>query len=532
MNRKMKDVRVVTADRFAIGICSLLVSSGLLAQTVPFEILDGTPVAITNVDVVPMVSESTLVGQTVVVENGIISAIGSAATTVIPDGAIVIDGSGQIIAPGLADMHTHLGAEVPVAGGIGLNQVQVYLAAGVTTILNQGDFLSPFGNGLMSLRDSIIAGDNTGPTIYTASYARSRQDTGTGQQIVSTELDGRNHVLGSKEAGYDYIKIYNGTPLAAYQGIVDQARTEGMAIIGHFPTPVGSATALADGMAMVSHAEAYFYVHYNFEQDDSLTLSAINQTLAARTWVNTTLYIQETIAAIWGGDGVAFNNFLAQPQMQYVHPDEIAVWQAGFTGPRWNPDGSVPGGLDSRFDFVNGYTRDFHDAGIRLVAGTDSPTVLGAPGFSLHEELRVIARLGLTNFEILQTATAHPGQFMDETIGPAVSFGTIEVGKRADLLLLDGNPLLNLGNLQNAAGVMARGRWYSRASLDGRLTTIANEYAQLSMPPPPPPPPPAASGGGGGGAFISWVWIALLRCRCGLKAAHDFLGKLRQPLKL
>jgi len=499
---------VVSHSLLILG--SLPLATPVSAQTVPFEILDGTPVAFTSVDVIPMDSETVLFDQTVIIEAGLISSITSDSNAVIPGNAAIIDGTGQFLFPGLADMHTHLGAEVPIAGGIGQNQVQVYLAAGVTTILNQGDFLSPFGRGLMSLRDAIVDGSTAGPTIYTASYARGQQDTGTNQQIVFTDVDGRNHVLGSKAAGYDYIKIYNGTPLAAYQGIVDQAQIEGMAIMGHFPQPVGSATALADGMAMVSHAEAYFYVHFNFNEVESLILPAINQTLAAGTWVNTTLYIQETIAAIWGGDTTAFNTFLAQPQMQYVHPDEIAVWRSGFQGSRWNPSGSQPGALDSRFAFVKRYTREFHDAGIRLIAGTDSPTVLGAPGFSLHEELRVIAQLGLSNYEILKMATINPGEFVDQTLTPATSFGTIRIGNRADLLLLDANPMDDLDNLQDAVGVMARGRWYSRASLDSRLDSIAAEYARLSAPPSPPASPPPSSGGGGGALDTWFLWMLLV----------------------
>ena len=498
---------LVAAKAWVI-LCLWCLSATAVAQNVPFEILDGTPIAITSVDVIPMDSANVLFDQTVIIENGLISGISPDANAVIPGTATVIDGTDRFLFPGLADMHTHLGAEVPIRGGIGNNQVQVYLAAGVTTILNQGDFLSPFGNTLMSLRNAIINGSAAGPTIYTASYARGQEDTGTNQQIVFTDLDGRNHVIGSKAAGYDYIKIYNRTPLDAYFGIVNQAQIEGMAILGHFPQAVGSVRALADGMAMVSHAEAYFYVHFNFDQDPSLILPAINQTLTAGAWVNTTLYIQETIAAIWSGDTAAFNAFLAQPQMKYVHPDEIAVWRAGFQGPRWNPSGSRPGELDSRFAFVKGYTRDFHNAGIRLIAGTDSPTVLGAPGFSLHEELRTIAQLGLSNFEILQMATVNPGEFVDQTLAPAESFGTIRIGNRADLLLLDGNPVDNLGNLQNAVGVMARGRWYSRVSLDGRLDAIAVEYAQISAPPLPSPAPPD---GGGGGAFGIWIlWILLI----------------------
>ncbi len=494
-------------EPLVLALALLLASPVVLAQSPPFEVLDGTPVAFVNVNVVPMDRDAVLPNQTVIVTDGVIAAITATGSAIIPASATIIDGTNRFLFPGLADMHTHMGAEVGIAGGIGRNQAQVYLAAGVTTVLNQGDFLSPFGNGLISLRDDINSGRDAGPTIYTASYARGQRDTGTPQQIVVTNADGRNHVTASKAAGYDYIKIYNNTPLAAYQGIVDQARLEGMAVMGHFPIAVGSTLALADGMTMVSHAEAYFYSHFHFSEDESLITPAINQTLSAGTWVNTTLYIQETIAAIWGGDAAAFDAFLAQPQMQYVHPDEIAVWRDGFEGARWNPAGSVPGSIDSRFTFVKDYTRDFHYAGIRLIAGTDSPTVLGAPGFSLHEELRVIAQLNISNFEILQMATANPGEFVDETLAPVESFGTITVGNRADLLLLENNPMDDVRNLTEAMGVMAKGRWYSRASLNGRLDIIAAEYAQLSAP--PSQSPVANGGGGGGGASDIWTLLFL-----------------------
>ncbi|MCZ6560854.1 MAG: amidohydrolase family protein [Gammaproteobacteria bacterium] len=479
------------------------------AQTIPFEITDGSPVVFTSVSVIPMDSERVIPDQDVVIVSGLITEIAPTGMVTIPANAEIIDASGLFLMPGLVDMHTHLGAEVAITGGTGINQMQVYLAGGVTTILNQGDFIAPFGNGLISLGQRIRNGELAGPTLYTASYARGPSDGGAPQQIVETELDGRDHVIGSKAAGYNYIKIYNATPLQAYEGIIDQARIENMAIMGHFPSPVGSAKALADGMAMVSHAEAYFYSHYHFAQDPTLTLSAINQTLNSRASVNTTLYILETIAAIWGGNTAAFNAFLAKPQMQYVHPAEIQVWRNGFEGSRWSPPGSQPGALDSRFAFVKQYTKDFHYAGIRLIAGTDSPTVLGAPGFSTHEEMRVLAQLGLSRFEILTITTRNAADFIAETIPAALPFGTIEVGKRADILLLNANPLVDLRNAQNAVGVMARGNWYSRANLDSRLEAIAAQYAAMT-----PVPQPPSSGGGGGSAGLALFFLLCLGLRC------------------
>jgi hypothetical protein len=487
------------------------------AQAVPFELTDGTPVAFVNVTVIPMDRTTTLVNHTVTIDNGFITGVGPDGSVVIPDGAVVIDGANRFVVPGLVDLHTHLGAEVGVAGGIGENQVQVYLAKGVTTILNQGDFLIPFGNGLMSLAQRIRDGEIAGPTIYTASYARGSADTGTPQQIVSTALDGRDHVVASKAAGYDYIKVYNQTPLAAFDGIVDQSRVENMSVIGHFPHPVGTAKALADGMVMVAHAWAYFWTHFSSAEDPSLIVPAINQTLAAGAWVNTTLYIVESIAAIWGGNQAAFDAFLAKPQMRYVHPAEIDVWRQGFEGPRWSPAGSRPGDLDSQFAFVKRYTRDFYDAGIRLTLGTDSPTVLGAPGFSTHEEMRVLGQLGLSSFEVLTIATRNPGDFVAETLPNAEPFGTIEVGKRADLLLLDSDPLADLSNLERTVGVMVRGRWYSRESLDGRLDTVAAEYASIN----PIPLPPPNSGSGGGALDIHLLSLLLLGLAFAVRRVHS-----------
>jgi adenine deaminase len=188
------------------------------------------------------------------------------------------------------------------------------------------------------------------------------------------------------------------------------------------------------------------------------------------------LYIEETIAAVWGGNVDAFEEFISQPRMRYVHPLEVAVWRRGVTGSRWNPVGSFPGQLDSRVEFIKQYAREFIDAGVPFTLGTDSPTVLGVPGFSTHQEMRLLGELGLTPFQTLEIATKNGGAFINETLTGSESFGVIAPGQRADLILLSANPLDDIVNVQARVGVMARGQWWSENALQALLEAVAKSY--------------------------------------------------------
>lgn len=436
----------------------------------------GHVVAYEDVSIVPVSENGVLRRRTVVVRDGTIETIAPALEFETPADAIIIDGRGRYLMPGLVDLHTHLGAEVTVEGGIGRRQLKVYLANGVTTILNQGDFMFPLGRGIVDLKRDLAESRIPGPTLYLASYARGPRDGGTSQQVLRTAQDGRRHVETSKQAGYDFIKVYNWTPADALRGIRDQAEAEGMAIMGHIPQTVSMESAFGFGLTMVAHAASYYWTHFGFSVRPSLIQAAIEATQEHDVYVNTTLYIEETIADIWGGDLEAFEAFISQPHMRYVHPAEIEVWRRGAEGERWNPAGSHPGQLDAELRFIKDYTRDFHEAGIKLTMGTDSPTVLGAPGFSSHEEMRSLASLGLEPIEVLRIATQNGGAFINRFVPGSMRFGTVEEGARADLVLLEENPLDGIENATTRVGVMARGGWWSEARLQEMLEEIAEAY--------------------------------------------------------
>ena len=466
-----------------LGSCGEDVPARIFApdvgDPVPSEI-SGTDVAFVGVVVVPMTGEQILESQTVVIREGRIDEIGPAASVVLPAGITEISGRDRYLMPGLTDMHTHVATSVLESGGSGQSlmrqaahgELLAYLAFGVTTILNNGDFGAPLNEYARESLDEEIPG----PTMYTANYARgnvSTPDGGPANRQVVTAQDGRDFVISSKSEGYEFIKVYNHTPKEAFDAIVEEAAAQNMAVIGHLPETISQDHALRSGMVMVAHAGAYLWT--GLGESDEIE-AAVDLTVETGAFVTGTLAIQEKIADVWGGNDSEVEALLDHPANRFAHPTSITVWRNGLFGPRWNPSGSKRGALDGQTSFIRAYTKRFYDGGVTLLLGSDSPTVLGVAGYSIHEELDAYTRLGLTPFEILEVATVNANEFISRYVPGAPEFGTVEVGKSADLILLNMNPLEDVANLEYRAGVMVRGHWYSTQLLRGKLEELAASY--------------------------------------------------------
>ncbi|MBX7151891.1 amidohydrolase family protein [bacterium] len=398
------------------------------------------------------VEQGTLEGPVdVITDSQKISAIGP--NLEIPSGAIVLDCSGKYLMPGLADMHTHVNYE---------NDLLPYVANGVTTILNMG---SP--SNILSMRDQVKSGDLLGPTIYAGAFV---DGTGSRGWIVQTEEAARTVVGTIQSQGWDFIKVYNSIQTDVFLALMDEAKSKNMPVIGHGVRAPGLKRIIQEGQAMIAHAEEYIYAYFNFSNNESKIPEAVSDTKNAGAYLTTTLSAYRIIMKQWGNSS-GRDALLSADEIKYVDPRWVTSWR--------NSGAYIhnQGNLNDNYHFQQQFVKAFNDAGIPLLAGTDSPTIPGGiPGFMIHDDLAELKKCGISNADVLKIATLNAGNFIIKTKPEEIPFGKIQLGYRADLLLLNQNPLTDLTHLKNRAGVMVRGHWLSEEELSQKMETLASEF--------------------------------------------------------
>jgi imidazolonepropionase-like amidohydrolase len=397
-----------------------------------------------NVNVVPMDREGVLANQTVVVENGRISAMGAASKIKVPKGALSIEGKNRYLMPGLVDMHAHLYSPL---------ELPLYLANGVTTVYN----LNGRPANLL-WRADILQGKLAGPTIYTSGPTiRTAQKADEARRLVEEQ----------KRAGYDSIKIYNGVSKEAYDVLIAEAKKHGMLYIGHIPREPGFESVLKAGQA-IAHAEEYVYTTFKNKTDDETRIPEVAaQTRDAGVQVVLTFVAYDHIIK----QVETLPALLATQEMKYLAPWVRESWGIGVN-PYMLRLGTQGAALTKSLAFQKKLAKELHRVGVRIMTGTDAMNPGVVPGFSEHEELRHLIDIGFTPFEAIRAATRYPGEFLTKT----GEFGTVATGKRADLLLLDGNPLQDIASISRPLGVMTRGRWMPQAELQRMLADVPAGY--------------------------------------------------------
>jgi hypothetical protein len=395
-------------------------------------------VAFVGVNLVPMDRERVLANQTVVVREGRITRIGPAAQTPPPRHATVVDGTGKFLIPGLVDLHVHLGGTDSDRREI----LRAFLANGVTAVLNQRG--SP---GHLALRDSVASGAVIGPTIFTAGPF-------VNEPFFTTADAVENEVRAQKRAGYDFVKIHGDLSADAYARLHSIAKRVGIRVIGHSPRNLGYSAMFEHRQYAVVHAEEFLYDRTgssrNFAQLEPRIAEIARAAAAARLWVMPNLTAYRNIAL----QIKDLDAFLAQPAMRFVPAGIRARWAPGSNTytQRFPPE--MYAGFMARYELLEKLTLGFRDAGVRLVVGTDAMNPGTIPGTSAHDELELLVAAGLTPYEALRGATAGAAEFLGSP-----SIGIIAIGRRADLVLLESNPLEKIGNTREILGVMLRGRW-------------------------------------------------------------------------
>jgi imidazolonepropionase-like amidohydrolase len=365
---------------------------------------------------------------TVVVDNGRIVAAGPSASTPVPPGARRIDVAGKTIIPGLWDSHAHLHQ---------IEWIPTYFAAGVTSVRDMGSEW-PL---LVAMRKAIRSGQVTGPNLFFAGLIDGPGLTGFGEFSAATPEEGRALVRRYHQLGFEMIKIYMALAPEVMAAICDEAHKLDMRCTGHVPNSMDLHEAIDAGMDQLAH----FPVRGDLTTDEGK--KQIAHFLAKKTIFDPT--------ASWGeigGKSAAEPMENIQPVLQHL-PRPLLEEHVASLGQ--SPSDTATS--HARLARMLANIKAAHEAGVPIIAGTDE----GIPAYSVYRELELYVKAGFTPMDALRAATAVAAQAMrvDKDLG------TIATGKRADLLVLDANPLENISNVRTVRFVMKDGRMFESAAL-------------------------------------------------------------------
>ncbi|WP_129645843.1 amidohydrolase family protein [Peristeroidobacter agariperforans] len=426
--------------------------------------------AFVNVAVVPMDQERVLENWTVVVVHDRIRELGPAASVSIPDNATVIDGRGKYLMPGLADMHAHTWEE---------EDFPLLLANGVTTIRNM------FGGPIhLRWKKSIVAGEFAGPNIYTAGPIIDGNPPIWPGPVVENAAQAHRTVAEQQAAGYDFLKIYSRLSSEAYDAIVQEAKAKNMAVAGHVPDAVGLHAALSTGIKSIEHLSGYEFLARKAigpgeaaswaRLDESQFESIARETAKSGAWNCPTLVLfQHRVAT---EESEFLGRLLARDEMRYVSAATVRSWLPQNNFLKNTTPARAASSREKGDTLRKKLVYALHKAGAGLLLGTDYGNPFVVPGFSLHQELRNFVDAGLSPFEAIRAGTSGAAEFMNARN----EFGTVAVGRRADLILIEGNPLEDVANVNKRAGVMLRGKWYSQSQLASALDELAARFQPKS----------------------------------------------------
>ena len=442
------------------------------------------PIAITHVSVIDVTSGETRPDNTVLIRGNRIAYAGPASSATLPSNATVVDGRGKFLIPGLWDMHVHAFVYVfsDFAGPL-------MLANGVTGARDMGYYIDT----TLRWKADIAAGREVGPRLVVGVRVDGPVNKARFVSHVVTEEDGVRAVdtlarRKDQSPRADFIKPYSWVPKAAYFGLAREARKLGVPFAGHVPYSVSVIEASDSGQRSIEHEDDLMractssdsalraMIGDTTEKDSQMQADAMREqariirsswdparcrgviaTLARNhTWVTPTLVTYQPYAH-------AFDSASTHPERAKYVP---GIVQGGWLRRRSGLTAADSMVVRSYFSFE--VTRELRDAGVKILAGTDMPLAFVYPGFSLHEELALLVKSGLTPLEALRAATYSPAEYL----GALDSLGTVARGKVADLVLLDANPLADIRNTRRISAVVANGRLFDRRALTSLLDRV------------------------------------------------------------
>jgi imidazolonepropionase-like amidohydrolase len=388
----------------------------------------------------------------VVVEKGRIAAAGPRRSVKIPAGATRIDISGKTVLPGLWDMHAHF------------EQVEwgpLYLAAGVTTARDCGNEL----DFIRSVRDTIDAGKGLGPTVLLACIVDGEGPGSIGTSRLREESEIPKLIQTFKDSRCLQVKIYSSVPPRLIAPLARAGHEAGMSVTGHIPNGIGAVHAVEAGMDQINHLSYVERALLPPSYDPDARLSGpVSQTAALELELSSPS--AKSVIEFFRSRNVVVDPTMALGELGTHTAEENARNEPGLAKvaeplrQQFGSMGAPPDRADKSHALWNkslDTLRALHLAGIPIVAGTDQ----AVPGHSIHREMEIYVSAGFTPMEAIQAATIVPARAMKLD----KEAGTVEAGKRADLIVVDGDPLADIRNVRRVVTVVHAGRAYDTASL-------------------------------------------------------------------
>ena len=433
--------------------------------------------AIVAVNVIPMDSERILENQVVVIEDGVIQSVSDLIATTLPRDLPQVDATGHYLMPGLAALHVHLRNE---------DELINYVNWGVTTVMHLGGS-GESGQQLLRYREEILSGKRIGPHIYATDRVLDGDPAiATGAHSVKSGADARQIVRDLKAEGFDFVKIYNNVSQPVFDAIVDEAAQQGLPVIGHIPRKFDALTALSSGQDAVAHTEELFFAYFDGPRSTENMVREYKPDMSKLPALIDVL--KDNDVAIMPDLCFTFGNLLmwdsldhvwGDPEFPFLHPDTASMWKAGNINRRAEIENFILRG-QWKYNLLQRLTLEFQKAGVLQVIGTDASLASLFPGKSAHRELTELVKAGLTNFDALAIGTRNAGEFVRRYIDGDVRFGQVLPGHRADLILLDANPLEDVRNARAISSVIVNGRYIEKLELEQRRAKLAEGYSKLT----------------------------------------------------
>lgn len=456
--RPMKNILLLFASLFFTFFSYPEVQSQTLTN------LNDREIVFQNVNVIPMDRERVLTNQTVVVKNGKITALGSKAKHA--GNALIVDGKGRYLMPGLAEMHAHV---PPVDDLEPMKEVAtLFLVKGVTTI--RGMLGHPRH---LELREKLRTGEILGPHLYTTGPSFNGN-------TVKTPEQGAEKVREQKMAGYDYLKLHPGLTLENFNAVSKAAKEVGIPFVGHVSFDVGVWRSIAAGYSSIDHLDGFIeglipgiesmneqqtglFGLYVADKADKSRIPELMKALKDKhVWVVPT----QALAERWLSP-IAPETLRDAPEMIYMDAKTRNSWFRTKTNLLANvtyQQTDINEYLQLRRDLI----KACQQSGVGLLLGSDGPQVFNVPGFSVHHELRYLVNAGLTPYQALRSGTVNVAEYLNQT----AASGTLAVGKNADMVLLSGNPLQDITQTTQIEGVLLRDRWLDKTYLESELKRL------------------------------------------------------------